>query len=464
MEHAAAPSRRAGPARVLLVSANRRGLPEAVPPIGLAFLAGALRPSGTEVRVLDLLLEADPDAAIDAALSGFRPGVVGLSIRNLDDTSWPASRSFLPEAVAVSRRIREAGVPVVLGGPAVSIAPEALLHRLDLDVAVKGEGEGVFPALVEALAAGREPPDLPGVVVRGRTSTPASGYLDLRGLPGPDWGVLDLAAYREREGVVGMQSKRGCPRECTYCVYPGVEGTRIRQRSPETVASEIREVHERFGIGRFFIVDGVFNAPASHAREVARAIGDLRLPVRYGCYLSPRNVPAELAEELLRSGCEGVEFGTDALAPAMLERLRKGFTAEEAADAARVCRKAGLPQCHHLIFGTPGETEATVAETLERAEAMAPDAILAMCGVRVYPGTELARELFDGDPDPPDLLDPHHYVAPEVAGTLEERLLDHARRHPGWIIPGLGHNYDETMLTRLRQRGTRGPAWLLASR
>ena len=55
-------------------------------------------------------------------------------------------------------------------------------------------------------------------------------------------------------------------------------------------------------------------------------------------------------------------------------------------------------------------------------------------------------------------------MAPEVAGTLEERLLDHARRHPGWIIPGLGHNYDETMLTRLRQRGTRGPAWLLASR
>ena len=133
-----------------------------------------------------------------------------------------------------------------------------------------------------------------------------------------------------------------------------------------------------------------------------------------------------------------MEFGTDALAPAMLERLRKGFTAEEAMASARTCRSAGLPQCHHLIFGTPGETESTVSDTLERAEAMAPDAIIAMCGVRVYPGTALARELLAGDPDPPDLLDPYHHVAPGVAGILEARLLDHARRHRCRRIQALG--------------------------
>ena len=84
--------------RVLLVSPNREGSPELAPPVGLAHLAGASRAGGIEPRILDLLVEDDPDGALGAAVDAFDPHVIGLGVRNIDTTAYPNGVYFVNAA------------------------------------------------------------------------------------------------------------------------------------------------------------------------------------------------------------------------------------------------------------------------------------------------------------------------------------------------------------------------------
>ncbi|MEN8150339.1 MAG: radical SAM protein [Planctomycetota bacterium] len=453
--------------RVLLVSPNREASPELIPPLAAAHLAGALRPAGIETDLVDFMIEDDPEAALRAALESLRPDLVGLTVRNIDNTSWPESVSFLPALERVAAILREHGAPVVVGGSGASISPEALLDRIGLDVCLVGEGEACFPDLVRAVVAGDEPADIPGVVYRtadGFRSVPRGGGAETASLPRPDYSILSLEHYRAEGGVLGVQTKRGCPFHCSYCVYPAIEGRAVRDFDPDRIASEVAALSDRWGIERVFFVDSVFNNPASHALSIARAMGKLPRPVRYGCYVSPRHFDRELAEALVASGCEGVEFGTDSLSDPVLESFGKPFRFEAVRAAAEACRAAGLPQCHHLIFGAPGETPETVEQNLARAEELAPDAIIGMIGLRVFAGTPLARAVLGEDVTDAELLDPRHHVAPEVADFLPDRLRTHVEAHAGWVLPGLKHNCDARLFQRIRDTGFRGPPWTLLRR
>ncbi len=82
--------------KVLLISPNVESLPDPVFPIGLAYLAAALKNNGTHCKVLDLCFAQDYDSAIKDALTSFQPDVIALSLRNLDNVSYPNCTSYLP--------------------------------------------------------------------------------------------------------------------------------------------------------------------------------------------------------------------------------------------------------------------------------------------------------------------------------------------------------------------------------
>ncbi len=453
--------------RVLLISPNRERSPDIVPPLAFAHLAPVLKAAGIEVSTLDLQLVPDGEEALRRILDELAPAVVGLSIRNLDNCAWPDSVSFLPDLAGLVGVLESREVPVIVGGAGVGIMPEEVLSLLGLDVAVSGEAEHVIVPLILALAAGDPVPELPGVVFRengGFRTIPPAPIRDLGALPPPDYSVLDPGAYESIGGVVGIQTRRGCPFHCSYCVYPSIEGNRIRLRPPGRVADDLRRLFDEYGIDRFFLADSVFNEPEEHAIAVARAISDLDLPLGYGCYLTPRKLSPELADTLLLSGCEGGEFGSDSFSDPVLAGLGKPFRRRDIEETIAVCRAAGLPQVHHLIFGGPGETPETVRETLDAAEEWAPDALVAMAGVRIYPHTSLAAALAASGVELPDLVMPYQYVSPEVVDVIEETLLAHAREHAGWILPGSGHNCNVELFDRIRETGYRGPAWALLRR
>ena len=242
------PSLTGGPinARVLLVSPNRERQPYPVVPNGLACVASALDAAGHEIRFLDLCFERNPIEAATAAAREFAPTVVGVSIRNIDNSDAIALRHYTPEARSVFAALR-AGAPnakVIAGGAAFGVAPEALFRDFGVDYAVAGDGERASVALVNALARGDDIPPLPGVVraVEGTVHlTPPGEDADLDALPSPSlhrW--IDLKRYERHGATIPIQTKRGCVYKCVYCTYRNVEGWGYRTRNPERVADETR--------------------------------------------------------------------------------------------------------------------------------------------------------------------------------------------------------------------------------
>src|SRR4051812_38538339 len=273
-----AESKRTNGARVLLVSTNRERQPYPVVPNGLACVASALDAAGHKVRFLDLCFARDPLTAARDAARSFKPDIVGVSVRNIDNSDAIALRHYTPEARDILHSLRHAApkAKIIAGGAAFGVAPEALFRDLEVDYAVAGDGERASVALIDALISGDTPESIPGVV-RAQNGTvvftPPGEDADLDSLPGPQlhrW--VDLARYQRHGATIPIQTKRGCVYKCIYCTYRNVEGWGYRTRDPELVADEITELKSKARVQHFDFVDSTFNSPPGHAIQVCEAI------------------------------------------------------------------------------------------------------------------------------------------------------------------------------------------------
>ncbi len=441
------------PGRVLLVSPNTESLPDPVFPLGLASLASSLTAHGIEYRILDLCFEQNHEEAIKREVEAFNPGVVAVSMRNIDNVSYPRTVSYLPFLRYVIKTIRRySRGRVVLGGSGFSIMPEPLMHYLHADVGVVGEGEQSLVRLVNDLSAGKNIPR--GTVLRG-------GIIDdLDRLPFPDRSGFDMPSYLEKGGMGNLQTKKGCPFGCIYCTYPLIEGKRIRLRAPESVAQEVEMLLQQ-GVDHLFVVDNTFNHPEDHAAAVCAEILKRNLSVRWSCYAHPACSSPRLIESMKAAGCTGVEFGCDAAEDGMLYNLGKGFTLKDLESASDDCRSSGISFCHSLLLGGPGETMDTVRRTVEAVVRMDPTAVICMTGIRILPGTPLAdlaaREGIVGPHE--DFLRPVFYLSHAVREELQPFLEDFSKGHPTWIFPGMGINMRQSLQEKLRRFGVKGPLW-----
>jgi hypothetical protein len=144
-------NKRSDGARVLLVSTNRERQPYPVVPNGLACVASALDAAGHDIRFLDLCFARNPIVAAADSAREFKPDVIGVSVRNIDNSDAIALRHYTPEARSVMHALRTAApqAKIVAGGAAFGVAPEALFRDLGVDYAVAGDGERASVALVQ---------------------------------------------------------------------------------------------------------------------------------------------------------------------------------------------------------------------------------------------------------------------------------------------------------------------------
>jgi len=444
--------------KVLLVSPNIETLPDPVFPLGLACLAGALQKNSIPCSVLDLCFARDYEAAIAEALQSFQPDMVCLSIRNIDNVSYPNSISYLPFYRQVAQSIRQkTSAVLVLGGSGFSLLPDALVSYLGADLGIVGEGEQALVSVIRQLEAGSPPHQAGTVITAGPT---ADGSHSLDGLCEPDRSGFDNAAYLQQGGMGNIQTKRGCPFQCIYCTYPLIEGRTVRLRSPGRVCDEIEHMLAR-GITSIFFVDNEFNYPAEHAAAICREIIARRLPVAWSCYAHPAFVTSELIDLMQAAGCTGLEFGSDAAHPAMLHSLGKNFTVKQLENASVICREAGMPFCHSLLLGGPGETMTTLEQTIEEVQAMSATAVICMIGIRIFPRTVLATiAAAEGIVGPEtDFLKPVFYLSPDVKDDIVRYMERFSKKHRSWIFPGLNINMNTDLQRKLRRFGIKGPLW-----
>ncbi len=394
-------------------------------PLGLGLVAAATRNAGHEVAFLDLLNEREPDLAVHRAVEAERPEVIGISVRNIDDQVREKPRFLLEQVKPVVEACRSrTRSPIVLGGAGYSIYPDAALAYLGADLGVRGDGEAVFPALLERLEHDGDPAGLPGVHVAGRPSEDGPLFReDLDAYPLWDR-ALSLAADPTSPDLwIPVQSRRGCPNDCSYCSTAGIQGRTIRRRSPREVAEVVALLAEA-GYPRFYFVDNSFNIPEGHALEVCRWMKALAPGAAWRCILYPHLVGEPLVRAMAEAGCVEVSLGFESGCGAVLREMNKRFTPSDVRGASDLLAAHGIRRIGFLLLGGPGETRETVEESLEFAGSLDLDLLKVTVGIRIYPGTPLAQRAVEDRMIAPgdDLLRPTFYLAPGLEPWIQERV------------------------------------------
>lgn len=457
--------------RVLLVSANREHLPDPIFPLGLAYVAAAAQKAGHEIDVADLCFGNHPLEDLRQQVAKFQPEVIGLSLRNIDNAAYPLTVDYLAlhrEVVDVLHATSNA--PVVLGGSGFSIMPTAYMFELDGDWGIAGEGERAFVALLQAIEQGLDPSAIAGLVAPACKTRNSPVHAIYPQRP-QNWSeklqplrqAFDYARYIRRGGTGNIQTKRGCVFKCSYCTYPLLEGNRFRARDAADVVDEIEKLQQDYGPHPVFFVDSILNFPRGHVEAICEEILRRKLDLRWSCYATPIKLDRRQAQLMAAAGCEGIELGSDAVDDEQLARLGKSFDAEIARRANYYCMAAGLKVCQTIIFGAPGETEDSVRATCKALREMQPTAVVAMTGVRLYPGTPLTLSLIEQGivaADEIGLL-PAFYIEPAVRDFLPEFLQRQAYETGNWVLPGLVEPIQPFNQRLLRKLGVAGPLWRL---
>ena len=443
--------------KVLLISANTLREPYPVYPLGLDYVAGAIA-NAHQVLCLDLNNLVNEDG-LPRAVRAFGPDVIAISLRNIDNTDALHPQGFMTHYQQLIQAVRGcSAAPIVLGGTGFTLFAHEMMQLLEADYGIVGEGERLA-LLLQALEQGDDPSGVPGVIV-GQAPVPEPEPWPRAVVRRFDPQGAHLDFYLRHGGMLNLQTKRGCPFRCVYCSYPYLEGATLRCAPPEQIARTAVELQQA-GARYLFITDSAFNADSAHSLAVAQAFMKQGLTVPWGGFFAPVPMPADYFTILAECGLKHVEFGTESLCDAVLVAYRKPFTRSHVLSAHQAAVDAGLHVAHYFLFGGPGETAQTTAESFSHMDRLEKAVLFIFCGMRIYPYTGLYEialrqgQLSAGQ----SILEPVFYQPSSITLTdLARQVEVHAQGRGHWV-QGAGGERVVQILNRMYRRGRTGPLW-----
>ena len=360
--------------RVCLVAPSHTHIPGpfesfarfAEPPLGLAYLAAAIRAAGLDVTVdvVDGLASADTPEALARKVIGMRPDMVGFS-------------TVTPTAPAVREICRsvKAALPTcrtVVGGPHPTALPTDLFP--EADVAVIGEGE---ETLVEVLSR-RTQETVRGIAFRTEggsvVNPPRRLVADLDDLAPPAYDLLPLDRYRypyplrrSRGRYATAITSRGCPGRCTFCAKTKLWGRRVRFHSIERVMADLSMLVEDHGVSLLYFYDDTLLSDRGRALALCEAIRRTRRPLRWICQGRADEVDSEICEALADGGCVKMEIGVECGDATVLEDVGKGIELDRVKEVFDTPKRVGIQTKANFMLGFPGETKETIRKTISLA-------------------------------------------------------------------------------------------------
>ena len=342
-------------------------------PLAAGYLTACLPPGQrTAIRIppRELARHGGDEAILDW-LTAQEPDLAGFSCYswNLERSLWLARR--WKELVPSAR--------VAFGGPEI-VAGRPLLGREDVDAFVQGEGEPVFPSLLQALRTGGS---LPRV-----TRSPLAS---LDAAPNPyTAGALEARA----DEPLYLETLRGCSHRCSYCYY-GKQFPSIRRFPEEALPAVFALARER-GVPEIYLLDPSFTAGRGLEERLARlaSLNPTGIPLHAELRLEALTPGAALA--MRRAGFASVEAGLQSVNPQALRSVRRTFRREAFLRGAGLLRAQGIAIRTGVILGLPGDTLEGFADTLRFLQEFGLGAEAEVYPLAVLPGTELrerAREL-----------------------------------------------------------------------
>lgn len=343
-------------------------------PLGIAYLASALRADGVETHLRDLHDATMEDAA--ELLNRMQPDVVGISCFTYGRVNAlhlaSLARTVLPDAL------------VVMGGPHATFFPEQMLANQAVDVVALGEGEETIVELVRCVVDGRTFEQVCGIAhrVNGEVvRTPSRVRTTvLDGLAFPIYDSFDLTGYKSPDipqeylPLTGTHilTSRGCPFHCNFCSVNRFFEGRWAYRSPHNVADEIDELIDRLDVRHIYFSDDLFTLNRDRVIALCKEILDRRLHFVWMAETRVDMVDEDLLAWMRKAGCYRIYYGVESGSPKVLKAANKGFTPAHIRRAFKLTHEAGMEPCCFLMVGNPGETLETIEETVALVREIQP--------------------------------------------------------------------------------------------
>ncbi len=390
------------------------------PPLELLSIGGTLRSSNESVRLIDSIAEGWDIVKTALEVRRWSPDVI-LTMPGFE---------ILAADLAVLGAIMESAPnsKTALFGYLPSLYPEKLLDASGTDAVIVGEPENAALRLVKDIEAG----PLNTKIYRDER------IKNLDDLPPPSYSLVTLDHYGDflfPKPFAVLQTGRGCPFGCTYCVRP--YGHKVAYRSAGKVIEDVEHLVRNHGIKGLRFEDDTFPVDPDRAAAISRGIRPFN--IAWSCLSRPDTMSAEIAEELYSGGCRRVYLGIESGSDRILELLGRGHSARQGLDAALAIKNAGMEVAGFFLVGVPGET----GDDLRAGIELAKEAALDFVGVSTlvpYPGTPLFES---GDYEVTFELLPFysHFADPEIIEIGKRREKEFYREYyyrPRYAMSRLG--------------------------
>lgn len=343
-----------------------------IPPIGLSYVAGALKKEGIDVDILDAnALQMTWEELEEDLKSRGTIDVIGVT-----GMTPTIDRTYKTAKIA-----RKYCKHLILGGPHGTIQTDNTFRDCpEIDIIVLNEGEITTPILIKKLENNESINNVLGIAYKkdGKiVRTPQRELIkDLDGLASPARELLPMDKYRypigKHKKVDVIITSRGCPYGCIFC-NKSMFGNMWRARSSKNVVDEIENVYRNYNVKSFIFYDDLFVVNKARAMDICQGIIDRKLKIDWKCECRVNLVDKELLAKMKEAGCVLISYGVESGNQKSLDFLNKGITPEQIRTAFKLTKEVGIEKMAYLIIGIPGETKEDAMKTISLAEEIDAD-------------------------------------------------------------------------------------------
>ncbi|SKA78117.1 Radical SAM superfamily enzyme YgiQ, UPF0313 family [Paucidesulfovibrio gracilis DSM 16080] len=343
-------------------------------PIGVYYVAATLVEAGHDVTVANWHGLRDKPEVMEKELREIAPDILGVTV-------FTANRWGAVQAARMAKKVNPK-TTVVFGGIGATFLAHFFLDRFQVvDCVLRGEGELAFPALLQAIKDGTSLAHVPNLSWRDGKQVcdnPCAPFVsDLDSLPDP-------AKYFTFKHVI---LSRGCPGKCIFCGSPRFWEGRVRFHSPAYLVRQIERLSSR-GIRFFYVSDDTFTLRREMVLEFCRLLQERGLKVQWQAISRVDRVDEETLAAMRAAGCVQISYGVESGSPEIRKTLRKNTTDKQIRRAFDLTTRYGMVARAYIIYGNPGECEATIEQSRRFLHSIRP--LVALFHVlTVLPGTEL---------------------------------------------------------------------------
>jgi radical SAM superfamily enzyme YgiQ (UPF0313 family) len=353
-------------------------------PLGIGYLSANLKKHGYSVEMANLWLRNTNQKSIKELIRRANPRLIGISTM---------TENF-QNGVRIAEVAKEVNPDIitVFGGPHVTFTDtESLQNQPVIDIIVRNEGESTIVELANYFIHRKgDLQTIKGITYRsnGQIQRNPSRQLikNLDDLPFPD------RVIEEDDKVkIGIQTSRGCPGACIFCVASSMSGGRYRLRSPENVVQELSGLYEK-GHKDFFFYDDTFTGDIARLKQIFELMKEKKIDIKWSAESRVDVVDQDphIFKLMAEHGCEGLQFGVESGSQITLDNLNKNTSVDQIFKAIKASQEAGIQVVCTMLMGHPYDTHESIKQTIAFAKGLTESGSLVFFSVVCpYPGTQI---------------------------------------------------------------------------